>query len=198
MDSMPGMIIPYVVETSPRGERAFDIYSLLLKERIIFLGMPIDDQIANLVIAQLLYLEREDPDKDVNLYMNSPGGAISAGLAIYDTMQLARCDVATICVGMCASMATVLLSAGAKGKRYALPHSTVHIHQARGGATGEAADIEIYAKEILRNQQVIRDILSKHTGQDTERIARDSDRNFFMDADQAREYGIIDEILAKP
>jgi ATP-dependent Clp protease protease subunit len=189
------MIIPYVVETSPRGERAFDIYSLLLKERIIFLGMPIDDQIANLIIAQLLYLEREDPEKDINLYMNSPGGAISAGLAIYDTMQLARCDIATICVGMCASMATVLLTAGTKGKRYALPHSTIHIHQARGGATGEAADIEIYAKEILRNQQVIRDILSRHTGQDPERIARDSDRNFFLDADQAREYGIIDQIL---
>jgi ATP-dependent Clp protease protease subunit len=195
MDTKPGMIIPYVIETSPRGERAFDIYSLLLKERIIFLGMPIDDQIANLIIAQLLYLEREDPDKDINLYMNSPGGAISAGLAIYDTMQLARCDIATICVGMCASMATVLLTAGAKGKRYALPHSTIHIHQARGGATGEAADIEIYAKEILRNQQVIRDILARHTGQDPDRIARDSDRNFFMDADQAREYGIIDEIL---
>ncbi|MCJ7810762.1 MAG: ATP-dependent Clp protease proteolytic subunit [Dehalococcoidia bacterium] len=192
------MIIPYVVESSPRGERAFDIYSLLLKERIIFLGMPIDDQIANLIIAQLLYLEREDPEKDVNLYINSPGGAISAGLAIYDTMQLARCDIATICVGMCASMATVLLAAGSKGKRYALPHSTVHIHQARGGATGEAADIEIYAKEILRNQQVIRDILAKHTGQDQERIARDSDRNFFMDVEQAREYGIIDEILLRP
>jgi len=192
------MIIPYVVETSPRGERAFDIYSLLLKERIIFLGMPIDDQIANLIIAQLLYLEREDPDKDINLYMNSPGGAISAGLAIYDTMQLARCDIATICVGMCASMATVLLAAGAKGKRYALPHSTVHIHQARGGATGEAADIEIYAKEILRNQQLIRDILARHTGQEPERIARDSDRNFFMDADQAKEYGIIDEVLLRP
>jgi len=195
MDSKPGMIIPYVVETSPRGERAFDIYSLLLKERIIFLGMPIDDQIANLIIAQLLYLEREDPDKDVNLYINSPGGAISSGLAIYDTMQLARCDIATICVGMCASMATLLLAAGTKGKRYALPHSTVHIHQARGGTTGEAADIEIYAKEILRNQQVIRDILAKHTGQDTERIARDSDRNFFMDVNQAKEYGIVDEIL---
>jgi ATP-dependent Clp protease protease subunit len=197
-NSKPGMIIPYVVETSPRGERAFDIYSLLLKERVIFLGMPIDDQIANLIIAQLLYLEREDPEKDVNLYINSPGGAISAGLAIYDTMQLARCDIATICVGMCASMATVLLAAGSKGKRYALPHSTVHIHQARGGATGEAADIEIYAKEILRNQQVIRDILAKHTGQDQERIARDSDRNFFMDVEQAREYGIIDEILLRP
>jgi len=195
MDSKPGMIIPYVVETSPRGERAFDIYSLLLKERIVFLGMPIDDQIANLIIAQLLYLEREDPDKDVNLYINSPGGAISSGLAIYDTMQLARCDIATICVGMCASMATLLLAAGTKGKRYALPHSTVHIHQARGGAAGEAADIEIYAKEILRNQQVIRDILAKHTGQDVERIARDSDRNFVMDVNQAKEYGIVDEIL---
>ncbi len=195
MDSKPGMIIPYVVETSPRGERAFDIYSLLLKERIVFLGTPIDDQIANLIIAQLLYLEREDPDKDVNLYINSPGGAISSGLAIYDTMQLARCDIATICVGMCASMATLLLAAGTKGKRYALPHSTVHIHQARGGTTGEATDIEIYAKEILRNQQVIRDILAKHTGQEPERIARDSDRNFFMDVNQAKEYGIIDEIL---
>jgi ATP-dependent Clp protease protease subunit len=191
------MIIPYVIETSPRGERAFDIYSLLLKERIIFMGTPIDDQIANLVVAQLLYLDREDPDKDVNLYINSPGGSISAGLAIYDTMQLMRCSVATICVGMCASMATVLLAAGTHGKRYGLPHSTVHIHQARGGASGEAADIEIYAKEILRNQQIIRDILAKHTGQSQERIARDSDRNFFMDVDQAKEYGIIDEVLAR-
>jgi ATP-dependent Clp protease protease subunit len=194
----PSMIIPYVIETSPRGERAFDIYSLLLKERIIFLGTPIDDQISNLVVAQLLYLDREDPDKDVNLYINSPGGSISAGLAIYDTMQLMRCAVATICVGMCASMATVLLAAGSKGKRYGLSHSTVHIHQARGGASGEAADIEIYAKEILRNQQIIRDILAKHTGQTQERIARDSDRNFFMDCEQAKEYGIIDEILLRP
>jgi ATP-dependent Clp protease protease subunit len=194
----PNMIIPYVVETSPRGERAFDIYSLLLKERIVFLGTPIDDQIANLIIAQLLYLEREDPDKDVNLYINSPGGSISAGLAIYDTIQLVRCGVSTICVGMCASMATVLLAAGTKGKRYALPHATVHIHQARGGASGEAADIEIYAKEILRNQQIIRDILSKHTGQTQERIAHDSDRNFFMDVEQAKGYGIIDEVLARP
>jgi ATP-dependent Clp protease protease subunit len=193
----PNMIIPYVIETSPRGERAFDIYSLLLKERIIFMGTPIDDQIANLVVAQLLYLDREDPDKDVNLYINSPGGSISAGLAIYDTMQLMRCSVATICVGMCASMATVLLAAGTHGKRYGLPHSTVHIHQARGGASGEAADIEIYAREILRNQQIIRDILSRHTGQPQERIARDSDRNFFMDVDQAKEYGIIDEVLAR-
>jgi ATP-dependent Clp protease protease subunit len=194
----PNMIIPYVIETSPRGERAFDIYSLLLKERIIFLGTPIDDQIANLIIAQLLYLEREDPDKDVNLYINSPGGSISAGLAIYDTIQLVRCGVSTICVGMCASMATVLLAAGTNGKRYALPHATVHIHQARGGASGEAADIEIYAKEILRNQQIIRDILSKHTGQTQERIAHDSDRNFFMDVEQAKGYGIIDEVLARP
>jgi ATP-dependent Clp protease protease subunit len=194
----PNMIIPYVIETSPRGERAFDIYSLLLKERIIFMGTPIDDQIANLVVAQLLYLDREDPDKDVNLYINSPGGSISAGLAIYDTIQLMRCSVATICVGMCASMATVLLAAGTAGKRYGLPHSTVHIHQARGGASGEAADIEIYAKEILRNQQIIRDILAKHTGQPQERIARDSDRNFFMDVDQAKEYGIIDEVLTRP
>jgi ATP-dependent Clp protease protease subunit len=193
----PSMIIPYVIETSPRGERAFDIYSLLLKERIIFMGTPIDDQIANLVVAQLLYLDREDPDKDVNLYINSPGGSISAGLAIYDTMQLMRCSVATICVGMCASMATVLLAAGTNGKRYGLPHSTVHIHQARGGASGEAADIEIYAREILRNQQIIRDILAKHTGQSQDRIARDSDRNFFMDVDQAKEYGIIDEVLAR-
>lgn len=198
MNEKPKMIIPYVVETSPRGERAFDIYSLLLKERIIFLGTPIDDQVANLIIAQLLYLEREDPEKDVNLYINSPGGSISAGLAIYDTMQLARCDISTICVGMCASMATVLLACGTKGKRYALPHSTVHIHQARGGATGEAADIEIYAKEILRNQQLIRDILSRHTGQEPDRIARDSDRNFFMDADAAKEYGVVDEILLRP
>jgi ATP-dependent Clp protease protease subunit len=194
----PSMIIPYVIETSPRGERAFDIYSLLLKERIIFLGMPVDDQIANLIIAQLLYLEREDPDKDVNLYINSPGGSISAGLAIYDTMQLVRCAVSTICVGMCASMATVLLSAGSNGKRYGLPHSTVHIHQARGGASGEAADIEIYAKEILRNQQIIRDILARHTGQTQERIAHDSDRNFFMDIEQAKGYGIIDEVLVRP
>jgi ATP-dependent Clp protease protease subunit len=191
------MIIPYVVETSPKGERAFDIYSLLLKERIVFLGTPIDDQIANVIIAQLLYLEREDPDKDVNLYINSPGGSISAGLAIYDTMELVRCDVSTICVGMCASMATVLLTAGTKGKRYALAHSTVHIHQARGGASGEAADIEIYAKEILRNQEVIRSILSRHTGQEAERIARDSDRNFFMDAEAAKAYGAVDEILVR-
>ncbi len=192
----PESIIPYVVEQSPRGERAFDIFSLLLKERIVFLGYPIDDQIANVIIAQLLYLEREDPDKDINMYINSPGGVISAGLAIYDTMQLMRCDMATICVGECASMATVLLAAGTKGKRYALPHSTVHIHQARGGATGQAADIEIHAKEVLRRNQVVKDILASHTGRSIEDITHDTDRDFFMDASGAKDYGIVDEILA--
>jgi ATP-dependent Clp protease protease subunit len=184
-----------VVEQGPRGERAFDIFSLLLKERIVFLGYPIDDQIANVIIAQLLYLEREDPEKDINMYIHSPGGVISAGLAIYDTMELLRCDLATICVGECASMATVLLAAGAKGKRYALPHSTIHIHQARGGATGQAADIEIHAKEVLRRNQVVKDILSHHTGRTMEEITHDTDRDFFMDANRAKEYGIIDEIL---
>src|SRR3990172_6393281 len=160
MDLSVQNIIPMVIETGARGERAFDIYSLLLRERIIFLGTPIDDQIANLIIAQLLYLEREDPEKDINMYIHSPGGVISAGLAIYDTMQLSRCDIATICVGECASMATVLLAGGSKGKRYALPHSTIHMHQARGGATGQATDIEIHAKEVLRRNQLIREILA--------------------------------------
>jgi len=191
----PELIIPYVVEQSPRGERAFDIFSLLLKERIIFLGTPIDDQIANLVIAQLLYLEREDSDKDINMYIHSPGGIISAGLAVYDTMQLLRCDLATICVGECASMATVLLAAGTKGKRYALPNSTVHIHQARGGATGQAADVEIMAKEVIRRNQVVKEILARHTGRSMEEITHDTDRDFFMDAKGAKDYGIIDEIL---
>jgi len=191
----PELIIPYVVEQSPRGERAFDIFSLLLKERIIFLGWPIDDQIANLMIAQLLYLEREDPDKDINMYINSPGGIISAGLAVYDTMQLLRCDLATICVGECASMATVLLAAGTKGKRYALPNATVHIHQARGGATGQAADIEIHAKEVIRRNQVVKEILAHHTGRSIEEITHDTDRDFFMDAKSAKDYGIVDEIL---
>ena len=191
----PESIIPYVVEQSPRGERAFDIFSLLLKERIVFLGYPIDDQIANVIIAQLLYLEREDPDKDINMYINSPGGVISAGLAIYDTMQLMRCDMATICVGECASMATVLLAGGTKGKRYALPHSTIHIHQARGGATGQAADIEIHAKEVLRRNEVVKEILARHTGRTMEEITHDTDRDFFMDAERAKDYGIVDEIL---
>jgi ATP-dependent Clp protease protease subunit len=192
----PEAVIPYVVETSARGERAFDIFSLLLKERIVFLGTPIDDQIANLIIAQILYLDREDPEKDINMYIHSPGGSISAGLAVYDTMQLARADIATICVGSCASMATVLLTAGAKGKRYALPHSTIHMHQAWvRGVGGQATDVEIHAREILRQNQIIREILSAHTGQPMERIVRDTDRDFYLDANGAKEYGIIDEVL---
>jgi ATP-dependent Clp protease protease subunit len=194
----PRNIIPMVIETSNRGERAFDIYSLLLKERIVFLGTPIDDHIANVIIAQLLYLDREDPEKDINLYIHSPGGVITAGLAIYDTMQLIRPDVSTICVGMAASMGTVLLAAGAKGKRYALPNSTIHMHQAVGGAQGQAADIEIAAREILRVQDKIRRILANHTGQPIERIAKDSDRDFFLSAEQAVDYGIVDEILIRP
>jgi ATP-dependent Clp protease protease subunit len=174
---------------------AFDIYSLLLKERIVFMGMPINDQVANLIIAQFLFLEREDPDKDISLYIHSPGGEINAGLAIYDTIQLSRCDVSTICVGLAASMATVLLAAGTKGKRYALPNSTIHMHQAMGGARGPASDIAIAAKEILREQDVIRSILVKHTGQTLDKIARDTDRDYFMSAPAAIEYGIIDEIL---
>ena len=188
-------IIPMVIESGARGERAFDIYSLLLKERIVFLGTPINDQIANLIIAQLLYLEREDSDKDISLYLNSPGGIITSGMAIYDTMQLIRCDVSTICVGMAASMATVLLAAGAPHKRYALPNSTIHMHQAMGGAQGQAADIEIAAREILRMQDKIRTILSQHTGQAYDRIARDTDRDFYMNADQAMDYGVVDEVL---
>ncbi len=190
------MIIPSVIETSARGERAFDIYSLLLRERIIFLGTPIDDQIANLIIAQLLYLDREDPDKDINLYIHSPGGQITAGLAIYDTMQLVRSEVATYAVGMTASMGTVLLCAGAPGKRFCMPNSTIHMHQALGGARGQAADIEIQAREILRENDIIRGILVKHTGQDDERIRRDFDRDFYMNAEQAKAYGMVDEILA--
>jgi len=191
------MIIPSVIETSARGERAFDIYSLLLRERIIFLGSGIDDNVANLVIAQLLYLEREDPDKDINLYIHSPGGGINAGLAIYDTMQLVRPDVATYAVGMTASMGTVLLCGGAPGKRYCMPNATIHMHQALGGARGQAADIEIQAREILRENDIIRSILVKHTGQDDERIRRDFDRDFYMNPDQAKAYGIIDEILVR-
>jgi ATP-dependent Clp protease protease subunit len=187
-----------VVETSPRGERAFDIFSLLLRERIVFLHTPIEDQTATLIIAQLLYLDREDPDKDINFYVTSPGGQITAGLAIYDTMQLIRPQVSTICVGMAASMATVLLAAGAPGKRYALPNATIHMHQAHGGAQGPAADIEIMAREILRQQQTIREILSQRTSQPLDRIARDSDRDIFFSANQAKEYGLIDEVLGKP
>ena len=193
----PKGIIPMVIESSARGERAFDIYSLLLRERIIFLGTPISDQIANLIVAQLLYLEREDPDKEISLYIHCPGGLISAGLAIYDTMQLTRCDISTICVGLAASMGTLLLCAGAKGKRYALPNATIHMHQPIGGAQGQAADIAIAAKEIIRMQEKLRSIIAKHTGQPLEKIARDTDRDFYLSAEQAVEYGLVDEILIK-
>jgi len=195
--SNPENIIPMVIETGPRGERAFDIYSLLLRERIIFLGTAINDQTSNLIVAQLLFLEREDPDKDINLYINSPGGVITSGLAIYDTMGLISCDVATICVGMAASMATVLLTSGTKGKRYALANSTIHMHQAIGGAQGQASDIEIQAREILRLQDKIRTILSDNTGQDYDKVARDTDRDYYLSPETALEYGIIDEVLTK-
>jgi ATP-dependent Clp protease protease subunit len=190
------MLIPSVIETSARGERAFDIWSLLLKERIVYLGTGIDDQIANLVIAQLLYLEREDRDKDINLYINSPGGSVTAGLAIYDTMQLVGPDVATYAVGMTASMGTVLLCAGAQGKRWCMPNATVHMHQAHtGGISGQAADIEIHAREILRENDIVRGILVKHTGQTDERIRRDYDRDFFLAPADAVEYGVVDAVL---
>jgi len=198
MNINPMSVIPMVIESGGRGERAFDIYSLLLKERIIMLGMPINDQVANVIVAQLLYLAREDPDKDISLYIHCPGGVINAGLAIYDTMQLIQPDVSTICIGLAASMGTVLLCAGAKGKRYALPNSTIHMHQAFGGAQGYASDIEIAAREIMRVQDVIRGILVKHTGQTIEKIAHDSDRDFYLNASQAVEYGLIDEVLKKP
>ena len=194
----PMNIIPGVVESGPRGERFWDIYSLLLKERIIMLFTPITDPVANTLIAQLLYLEREDPDRDINMYIQSPGGVISSGLAIYDTMQLIKPAVSTICVGMAASMATVLLCAGAKGKRYALPHATIHMHQAIGGAQGQASDIVIAAKEIMRQQDILKDILVRHTGQPLDKITHDTDRDFYLNPDQAVEYGLIDEVLNKP
>ena len=194
----PENIIPYVVERDPRGERTYDIYSLLLKERIVFLGTGINDQVANAIIAQLLFLDREDPERDINLYINTPGGVITSGLAIYDTMQLIRPDVSTICVGMAASMGTVLLCGGADGKRYALPNSTIHMHQALGGAQGQASDIEIAAREIIRMQDKIRSIISEHTGQSYEKIARDTDRDFYMSSEQAEEYGIIDVVMSSP
>lgn len=192
----PQNIVPMVIETTPRGERAFDIYSLLLKERIIFLGTPINDQVANVIIAQLLFLEREDPDKGINLYINSPGGVISSGLAIYDTMQLINPEVSTICMGMAASMATILLSGGQKGKRYVLPNSTVHMHQPLGGAQGQASDIEIAAREIIRLQDKVRTMLSVNTGQTYDKIARDTDRDYYLTAEQAVEYSLVDEILS--
>ena len=198
MNTYPTNVIPMVIESGTRGERSFDIYSLLLRERIVMLGMPINDQVANVIIAQLLFLEREDPDKDISLYVHCPGGIISAGLAIYDTMQLIRPDVSTICVGLAASMGTLLLCAGAKGKRYALPNATIHMHQAVGGAQGQAADIEIAAREIMRMQEIIRGILVSHTGQSLEKVTHDTDRDFYLNTEQAVDYGLIDEILSKP
>jgi len=190
-------LVPIVVEQSARGERAYDIYSRLLKDRIIFMGTVIDDVVANLIIAQMLFLEAEDPDKDIHLYVNSPGGSVTAGMGIYDTMQFIKPDVATTCMGQAASMAAVLLAAGAKGKRSILPNGRVMIHQPLGGSQGQAADIEIYTKEILVIRDRLNRILVHHTGQDLKRIEKDTDRNFFMSADQAKEYGIVDEVIAK-
>jgi len=198
MNNLPLNVIPGVVESGPRGERMWDLYSMLLKERIVMLFTPISDPVANTLIAQLLYLEREDPERDINMYIQSPGGVISAGLAIYDTIQLIRPQVSTICVGMAASMATVLLCAGAKGKRYALPHATIHMHQAIGSTQGQAADIVIAAKEIMRQQDILKEILVKHTGQAMDKITHDTDRDFYLNPTQAVEYGIIDEVLEKP
>jgi ATP-dependent Clp protease, protease subunit len=189
-------LIPMVVEQTSRGERAFDIYSRLLKDNIIFLGTPIDDQIANLIVAQLLFLEAEDPEKDINLYINSPGGSVTAGLAIYDTMQFIRPDVTTICVGMCASMGALLLTAGAKGKRFALPNSRILIHQPSGGMQGQATDVRIHAEELIRIRELTSQILAKHTGQSLEQIERDVERDRYLSAAQAKEYGLIDEVIA--
>jgi len=193
---MKNYMVPIVIEQTNRGERSFDIYSRLLKERIIFLGTPIEDQVANLIMAQLLHLESEDPDKDINLYINSPGGDITSLFAIYDTMQFIRCDVSTVVMGQAASAAAVLLAAGARGKRFALPHSRVLIHQPHGGAQGQAVDIEIQAKEILRYRQLLDQLLAEHTGQTIEKVKHDTDRDFIMTAEQAKEYGIIDEVFA--
>ncbi|RMG14229.1 MAG: ATP-dependent Clp endopeptidase proteolytic subunit ClpP [Deltaproteobacteria bacterium] len=192
---MPYVPMPYVVEQSHRGERSYDIYSRLLKDRIVFLGTPVDDDVSNIVIAQLLFLESEDPDKDINLYINSPGGSVTAGLAIYDTMQYVKAPVATICVGQAASMGAVLLAAGAPGKRYALPHSRIMIHQPWGGFQGQASDIEIHAREMLRLKETLNEILAKHTGQPLERVAKDTDRDYFMGAGEAKEYGLIDHVV---
>ncbi|HDL89899.1 MAG TPA: ATP-dependent Clp endopeptidase proteolytic subunit ClpP [Thermodesulforhabdus norvegica] len=188
-------LIPIVIEQGSRGERAFDIYSRLLRDRIIFLGTPISDEVANVIIAQMLFLESEDPDKDIHFYINSPGGLVTAGLAIYDTMQYIKPDVSTLCMGQAASMAAVLLAAGVKGKRYALPHSRILLHQPMGGFQGQATDVEIQAKEILRLREELNRILHYHTGKPLEQIAKDTDRDFYMSGEQAREYGIIDEVI---
>lgn len=190
--------VPMVVEQSNRGERAYDIYSRLLKDRIVFIGGPIDDNVANVVIAQLLFLESEDPDKDIHLYINSPGGVVTAGMAIYDTMQYIKPDVSTICLGQAASMGSLLLTAGAKGKRYALPYARIMIHQPHGGAQGQSTDIQIQAKEILRLREIGNDILVKHTGQPREKVQLDTERDNFMSSEQAKEYGLIDEVITRP
>lgn len=195
--SYQNALVPMVVEQTPRGERAFDIYSRLLKERIIFIGTPIDDTVSGLIIAQLLFLESEDPDKDINIYINSPGGSVSAGLAIYDTMQYIKPDCATICMGMAASMASLLLAGGAPKKRHALPHSRIMIHQPLGGTQGQAADIEIYTREMLRIRQELYGIYARHTGKDIEQVAKDSDRDNYMDPYQAKEYNLIDSVMEK-
>jgi ATP-dependent Clp protease protease subunit len=197
-NDIPRAIVPMVIENTGRGERAYDIFSLLLKERIIFLGTPIDDQIANLIVAQMLFLDREDPNKDISLYINSPGGIVYSGLAIYDTMQLVRANVRTIAVGSTASMATVLLAGGAKGKRTALPNSTIHMHPAGGGSRGYAQDVEIQARELLRLHRKIHHILAYHTGQEIKRVAADFERDYYMTSIEARDYGLIDEVLPGP
>jgi ATP-dependent Clp protease protease subunit len=196
MSDLQNYLVPIVIEQTNRGERSFDIYSRLLKERIVFLGTPIDDAVGNLVMAQLLHLESDDPDKDIHLYINSPGGDITSLFAVYDTMQYIKPDVSTIVMGQAASAAAVLLAAGTKGKRYALPHSRVLIHQPHGGAQGQAVDIEIQAKEILRYRQLLDEILSMHTGQPIEKVKHDTDRDFIMTAEQAKDYGLIDEVIS--
>ncbi len=190
-------LVPIVVEQSSRGERAYDIYSRLLKDRIIFLGTPVDDNVASLIVAQLLFLESEDPDKDINFYINSPGGLVTAGLAIYDTMQYIKPDVATLCMGQAASMGALLLAAGAEGKRFSLPHSRILIHQPLGGFQGQATDVDIQAREILKLREKLNDILAHHTGQDVEKIQRDTERDYYMSAADAVSYGLIDKVLAK-
>lgn len=190
-------LIPMVVEQSPRGERAYDIYSRLLKERIIFLGTSVNDDVANVIVAQLLFLEAEDPDKDITFYINSPGGMVTSGMAIYDTMNYVKCDIATLCLGQAASMGAVLMAAGTKGKRYALPNSRIMIHQPMGGFQGQATDIDIHAREILRMRQDLNKILAQHTGQKISRIQRDTERDFFMSATEAKTYGLIDKVLTR-
>ena len=190
-------LVPIVVEQSSRGERAYDIYSRLLKDRIVFLGTPVDDTVANLIIAQLLFLESEDPDKDISLYVNSPGGSVTAGLGIYDTMQYIKPDVSTLCLGQAASMGALLLAAGAKGKRFSLPNSRILIHQVLGGFQGQAADVDIQAREILKLREKLNEILAHHTGQSTSRIAQDTDRDYYMSGQEAVEYGLVDRVIAK-